>query len=699
MTYIKKFSAVFLALILLCSLAPAALLPAASAAGTQLVQNSGFEENVSGWAQNATVVTWQPGGALGTNGCALVEKNGTSYYDTSQNVNFKEGKKYHITVYLKVASGGENADGSSQAQILVSFPQTTRYMAAGTKIYPDRWTKLETVMTAEKTSDGKEAFGSGKLYVRIGKDPQNGITNYYIDEFSCVEYESDEIVNGNMEYGTAGWNAGAGTTLSQAEGGANGTGYSAKVEISGTNEARVAQNFNFQKGTLYLISMWIRLEAGSSVAQVLISHTDPADTGTEYLAQGTPVDTNWKQFKIYYRYDRAGDTGAGDLYFRVGEDPKNSKINFYFDEVEVTPVTWPLLNGDFDFDTKEWDTQNATISYITGDTATGAGGAAQVTATQPGGTISQDLTGLEADEIYTIEYYMKSAGAEFSATPVLTAGGETIELGAAEPVTGEWQLYQFRFVNENALTDATFSWQIDAAEAVSYYVDEVVFEVSKPKIKGITIEGLPLVGETLSASYSFDNFGLDEEEQGTEYTWYKGSGLTWTEIKSGTCTAADFVDLVLTEDLAGLQIKLELVPQDAAGNVGDLASTMPVTILLPLEVQGGLDGSVEANGTVSANLTLTNNTADDMWATVFVTVYDETGNMVDIVCEKGLLTAQGGYAGFAPSVTLPEVVDGYSVRLLIWEGAEPGVTNMRVLTDFSEIAAPAAMPEEPVPEA
>jgi hypothetical protein len=154
-------------------------------ASENMATNSGFDKNTDGWiARYGATVTWDENGHTG--GCAKVKLNG-GYSSIGQNVNFKAGRTYDISFYIRLE------EGSSTVMVIQNYSSGAggwSYLISNEPIN-EKWKKVSmTYNCTGYNSKGGEVDGDGTMEFRIG-DGQTKLT-HYIDELVIQQRPSDD---------------------------------------------------------------------------------------------------------------------------------------------------------------------------------------------------------------------------------------------------------------------------------------------------------------------------------------------------------------------------------------------------------------------------------------------------------------------------------------------------------------------------
>lgn len=154
-------------------------------ADDNMIENPSFNSDVSGWtARYGAEISWDTNGYSG--GCAKVKLN-AGYSAIAQRVEFKAGRTYDISFYIRLD------EGSSTLTVIQNFDTGAggwNYLLSSEPI-DENWKKiLITYNCTGYNTKGGEVDGSGMLEFRIG-DGQTKLT-HYLDDVNVVERASDD---------------------------------------------------------------------------------------------------------------------------------------------------------------------------------------------------------------------------------------------------------------------------------------------------------------------------------------------------------------------------------------------------------------------------------------------------------------------------------------------------------------------------
>lgn len=143
------------------------------------------------------------------------------------------------------------------------------------------------------------------------------------------------IVNGDFETNAEGWES-LGVQLERSKGGANSTGYCAKITVN-ENKGGIYFKNHFLSGEAYSVSFYAKLKKGSN----MISVVQEFDEGGEFcIKKGMYVDEEWRKYSFDWNVPSKNSqgydvNGTGRLTFRIGSG--NENISYYLDEISMIP--------------------------------------------------------------------------------------------------------------------------------------------------------------------------------------------------------------------------------------------------------------------------------------------------------------------------------------------------------------------------
>lgn len=292
---------------------------------------------------DAEVTSASPG-ADGTGKCVKVTTGNSAPFVPTQYVPMEQNSWYIISAKVKMESG------SAKAQFAVRHDNYTVEYIGNTFTITDQWTDVKAFYKSYTREIGAM---SGDVYLCVGGENNTSVLTYYIDDVSVTK-NTKLYINGDfeLENDVTGWiesykDANGKTIWSSSrpqwvsEPTHSGSGAAKIVPIT-NNLQRCAQFVHLEKDVWYQVSFWVKLEEGQGDSEAEIIRTqisDDVDTGSMYMASGTPVnDREWTEVSSYFKYNGTNRVADCQLFLRIGSEPKNSKIPYYFDDFSVKPV-------------------------------------------------------------------------------------------------------------------------------------------------------------------------------------------------------------------------------------------------------------------------------------------------------------------------------------------------------------------------
>lgn len=325
---------------------------------------------------------------------------------------------------------------------------------------------------------------------------------YYLDNYLAgnmyagvdFRYSSGEtpvanlLNNGSFEYNAAGWIASNSTVTRVTANTYNQSAGSAKVSVT-ANYGSATQLVALEKNKVYDVSVWVRLESGQDVAQIILDHGAGTPRYT-YIAAGTAVDTAWRQLKGSFKYSGTNDAGNATVQLRIGSG--TAKLIYYFDEFTIRESAQQILNGGFEQNASGWTANNAALTRVTDVTYGQSAGAAKVVMTNPYGAATQEVV-LKKGVSYDISVWVKLASGTDVAQIILDHGSGTPRysyLAAGTAVTdGEWRQLKtsFTYTGTNDTGKGKIQLRIgNGTVKTTYYFDQ--FSIVAPALEQLTLE-------------------------------------------------------------------------------------------------------------------------------------------------------------------------------------------------------------------
>ncbi|WP_418210938.1 endo-1,4-beta-xylanase [Bacteroides zhangwenhongii] len=261
-------------------------------AGTNLLQNGSFDEDIVPWASwgggKATVEHSATEGLGNTKGCikAVTSASSAKPWDLeiqSEAIPVIEGHRYQISFFIK-------SEGVGAVRLAFEGMNTTYPNIDGKETIPTSNSWQQIVYNKELIgTDIMPAENSDKLQFRIDLGAVANMT-YYIDDIVVVDLEGEPTVvnlisNGDFESGTIdpwnSWGNGSSRDISEEGEGVNGSKYAMKLtNPAAGDQIHVAQACYtlaapLVEGTQYKVSAWVKSTVSNGKIQMQVQ--DNAD--------------------------------------------------------------------------------------------------------------------------------------------------------------------------------------------------------------------------------------------------------------------------------------------------------------------------------------------------------------------------------------------------------------------------------------
>ena len=187
----------------------------------------------------------------------------------------------------------------------------------------------------------------------------------------------------------------------------------------------------------------------------------------------------------------------------------------------------------------------------------------------------------------------------------------------------------------------------------------------------VTMESTP---DAYAYRYRYLLYDNAADEEGTPV-------ITGHTTLGGACPTID-----IPAAWQGKYIALEITPVSAYGKVGTAETSEKALIesvyTVTSESGNGYTGNITANGTITADITVTNND-DAAFPTVVFIAYFEDERLVKLDSEEFSVAADGESHTFTgASITLPETIGtNPSVKVFIWKGYDGAEFLMTPITN------------------
>ncbi|UJF34298.1 carbohydrate binding domain-containing protein [Paenibacillus hexagrammi] len=380
-----------------------------------------------------------------------------------------------------------------------------------------------------------------------GSQPGSGFVGLDL-RYELENYGAENLIkNGQFEYDTKNWSVynanltkDTGITYNNSDG-------AGKLFMFGSF-GMAYQNVMLEKNKLYEVSVWVKLETGSSTAQIILDHT----VGTpryDYLAANTPVDTTWRQVKARYKYTGTNPDGSGAIQIRIGNG--QTRTTYYFDDFTIREIPEQVFNGDFEANTSGWTPYNATLTRVTSQTNNNSAGSAKVTMTGTFGMASQKLV-LEKNVRYQVSAMVRLESGTGDAQMILDhiTGTPRYDYLATTPVSTTWTQLKSSFVytgpNDTANADMwirigdgktklifyldDISVQREVIDHINVSVDKTSFAVGETGTFTVTGQ----LGDGSAADLSQTELRFLSSDSSVIEATYESSNFTYTGVNDNT---------------------------------------------------------------------------------------------------------------------------------------------------------------------
>lgn len=738
----KKSCSLVLAVALLLSMAVVNVLAGDSAeTGLTVEQIEGniltdgsFENGVSGWsAENATVTKTMDETYGDTAGAGLVTRSEEDGY-IFQNVSVRKYTWYTFSAWVKMA------EGTANAKVVIDYGTDSWNAEAETKELASEtigteWTELkgyffkyDATGKSETTDFSTDAdfFINAKISLAV-----SGSADYYVDEFKASAL--DGIYNSDFSDTNLDDNWGLGSTaqtLSVTDG---------VLEVTSTDKNKYLQTaLCVENGVLYEFTATVKIDiadadiekanhvrARTSVA-VLNSGT-PAST--QYLGHATFLDNEWVTIKATYinngtgKYDivplrmyptfNGSATPAGTYYVKEFNFKKvtnlldapyfndATKLDSYYkgawkyannltvEASKVATLSSEAISGDA---ISTYDKSNTRLKFVPSGTSFTTS------------TVHQDLTGkIEEGRKYDISVALRT-DADGTGTYVLTSKNYSDTEGVSEVNdymldTGSTQLdipktwtvveaKNFEFNLPEGYSKSSIGIRTWDAVGKNVYIDDFsitpVYEA--PVVESASI-GSAAAGFALSAPTLTVEESIDDYSYRYRYILYdtESAESGKTVISGHTNVGESIGSSNVPSDWKNKYLALEITPVSDKGVWGESFTTEKVLVeeayTITPNVGNGYTGDIEAEGTITANVTVKNNDATNTLPVAVIIAYFESGRLVATNLEDKAV-ANGSPETFTPSVTLPKTLgENPSVKVFVWKGYDGESFKMQPLTE------------------
>lgn len=380
---------------------------------------------------------------------------------------------------------------------------------------------------------------------------------------ACVSVSAEEtefISNGDFETDTLGWVSSGGVSLERVSGGAEDSGYCAKVR-TGVKKS-VYQNISLDNETWYELSVWARVDSGTYPFSFVVEHSGGAlPESVLTISEEFVVNSSWKKFTYYYRDFDLRNEMSGDIYPVVGEPSASNPVTFYFDKLSVKPINKCLVNGDFEnpHDVTGWGgeyfdsegnsrTWENLVPTWTSDESHSGNGSAKVDITRGNAQRCGQLIKLNKYKYYTFSVWVKLADTEAAKAQVIiqNINGAAQYFATDTPVNNkEWTQLKFTKHWSDAGEYVIFL-RMAGEGLIDYYFDD--FEIIEHEYDDIHFFGEKNVVIPVSGAVTENYTGCVSGNVNGETSAAMGEKCSWS-VLSGTNS-----DITFDETLGKLTV-------------------------------------------------------------------------------------------------------------------------------------------------
>ncbi len=499
-----------------------------------------------------------------------------------------------------------------------------------------------------------------------------------------------------------------------------------------------------EKNVVYEITAKVKADTVKSGDYIYIRTSKAAltnsgeDSDSPYIGKTQFTDGKWSTLKTTFKY--VGDNPYTYLDFRLQATVNGTVITsggneYYIMDFELKKKTNILDNPYF-----ESHLSNKTNKYGVADGWL-AGGDSSATAEDfsaslpadtigtydnsnsrlkfvPGASgtkftersIRQQQIALEEGRKYDISVWLRREGTEYTegeprkfgfrarhSYPKDDGSGNTTKeeeiLAATNELPTSWQNitvenYEFNLPeNYVELSDIGIDLDSGASTEAIYLQDFFVTPVYEAPVVESASIGSAAAGFALSAP----TLTVEESPDGYSYRYRyilydnENSASGKTVISGHTNVGESIGSSNVPSDWKNKYLALEITPVSDKGVWGESFLTEKVLVeeayTITPNVGNGYTGEIEAEGTITANVTVKNNDATNTLPVAVIIAYFENGRLVAANLEDKEV-ANGSPETFTPSVTLPKTLgENPSVKVFVWKGYDGESFKMQPLTE------------------
>lgn len=347
-----------------------------------------------------------------------------------------------------------------------------------------------------------------------------------------------------------------------------------------------------------------------------------------------------------------------------------------------------------------YDNSNSRLKFVPGASGT------KFTAR----SIRQQQIALEEGRKYDISVWIRREGIEYTegeprkfgfrarhSYPKDDGSGNTTKeeeiLAATNELPTSWQNitvenYEFNLPeNYVELSDIGIDLDSGASTEAIYLQDFFVTPVYEAPVVESASIGSAAAGFALSAPTLTVEESPDDYSYRYRYILYNTESAESgkTVISGHTNVGESIGSSNVPSDWKNKYLALEITPVSDKGVWGESFLTEKVLVeeayTITPNVGNGYTGEIEAEGTITANVTVKNNDATNTLPVAVIIAYFENGRLVATNLEDKAV-ANGSPETFTPSVTLPKTLgENPSVKVFVWKGYDGESFKMQPLTE------------------
>ncbi|WP_416148629.1 carbohydrate binding domain-containing protein [Salipaludibacillus sp. HK11] len=341
----KRSFLVSLIFILIFSLIPSNLILAEdlqdSFGGTELLENGGFEEGLEPWMnyRDASVEVTDQEYNSGSHSLLVFDRqstvDGPQQYITGK---VKVGGTYKFSAKVKYTEGPDRKGFNFNIQHGPSWENID--VMGSTTINKGEWSTVEGTYTIPEDADLSETFIFIETTYAATADQVNDLMDFYVDDVSFVDLDSNIIENGGFEEGLEPW-ANKGVAVVEVTDQEYSSGsYSLLVTNREAFDDGPLQEITgkVQAGETYEFSTKVKYTEGPDQKgfNFNIQH-GPSWQGIDVMESGTINKGEWGTIEGTYTIPEDADLSETYIFietsYAVPPDPVNDLMDFYVDDV------------------------------------------------------------------------------------------------------------------------------------------------------------------------------------------------------------------------------------------------------------------------------------------------------------------------------------------------------------------------------